>query len=103
MAVQKNATPQPKTRKVPPTPSIIELWCLRILVLCGGHRKFVEKNGVSSDEVLEAIALGEYAEKEMDRPAFVRLLKQRHMRAEKKRYDYPETLMNNLSRILGRV
>jgi len=103
MAARKKIRTRQRTETSSSGSGIIELWCLRILILCGGHRKFVEKYGVSSDEVLEAVGLGEYAEKEMDRPAFIGLLRERHRRAEQKRYDYPETLLNNLSRILGRI
>jgi len=87
----------------PRTTSMIELWCLRMLVLCGGYRKFIEKDGFSSDEVLAVLGLEEYAEQEIDRPAFIKLLKQQHLRMEREHYAYPKTLRDNLSHILDRI
>jgi len=103
MDKQKQEESQLRRSKSPHSTSMIELWCLRVLVLCGGYRKFVEKDGFSSDEVLAVLGLEEYAEQEIDRPAFIKLLKQKHLRMEKAHVTYPETLVNNLSHILDRI
>ena len=76
---------------------IIELWCLRMLVQHGGHRKFITKHSFSSDEVLSALSLDEYGEKDVDRPAFMKLLKEMHVCSEKANHTLPSNLKNNIA------
>jgi len=82
---------------------ILFLWCLRILVPCGGHRKFVEKDGFSSDEVLALLGMEEFDEQEIDKPAITKYLKLMLADAEKKKWKHHQVLTNNLSNILDRI
>jgi len=82
---------------VTPGSDVIELWCLRMLVQHGGHRKFVTKDSFSSDEVLSALSLEEYSEKDIDRPAFMKLLKEKHASAEKAAHTLPSNLQENIA------
>jgi len=70
---------------------------MRMLMLQGGHRKFITKRGFSSDEVLMALSLDEFIEKEVDRPVFIKLLRERYDAAEKAGYSLPNNLENNIA------
>jgi SpoVK/Ycf46/Vps4 family AAA+-type ATPase len=83
--------------------SIIYLWCLRMLMACGGYRKFVGQGGFSDDEVVATLGLEKYAEKDVKRSAAIKKLKQMHADAEKQSYALPRVLVDNLSRILDRI
>ncbi|MDQ6959680.1 MAG: ATP-binding protein [Mariprofundaceae bacterium] len=76
MVKQKQEEHQSGRSKSPHSTSLIELWCLRMLVLCGGYRKFVEKDGFSSDDVLTILGLEECAETlgNLDKAKLVRAL-----------------------------
>jgi len=78
---------------------IIELWCLRILLQLGGHRKFISKSGFSSDEVLAALSLEEYGEKDVDRPAFMKILKKKYELIEKIDCQLPSNLQENIGSV----
>lgn len=83
--------------------NIIYLWCLRMLVVCSGHRKFVEKDGFSSEEVLNILGLDKYTEKEVTRSTAIKQLKKMHAEAERQSFSYPRVLLNNLCHILKRI
>jgi len=83
--------------------NIIYLWSLRILLVCGGYRKFVEKTGFNSDELVSVLGLEKYAEKDVKRSAAIKKLKKMHAAAEMRRYSYPQVLQNNLTHLLERI
>jgi len=82
---------------------IIELWCLRMLVLHGGHRKFITKDGFSSDDVLVALGLDEYIDKDVDRSEFMPVLRERLEHTEKQNYALPENLARNINAVRQQV
>jgi len=83
--------------------NIMYLWCLRMLVLCSGYRRFVGKSGFSSDEVLSILGLEKYVEKDVKRAAAIKKLKQMHVDAEQQAFSYPSSLQDNLAQLLDRI
>ncbi|MDQ6982948.1 MAG: hypothetical protein Q9M08_08120, partial [Mariprofundus sp.] len=83
--------------------NIIYLWALRILIACGGHRKFVEKKCFSSDEVVAILGLEKYVERDVKHAAAIKRLKQMHADAEQHTFSYPSVLEDNLSHLLERI
>jgi len=82
---------------------ITYLWALRILVTCGGYRKFVEKKEFSSDEVVALLGLEKYAEKGVKRSCAIKTLRRMHADAEKQAFSYPPVLQDNLTHLLERI
>ncbi len=83
--------------------SILYLWCLRMLILCGGYKKFVTRNGFSDDDVLEVLHMEKYAGRAIKRSKMVRKLKEMHSQAERQRHVIPDVLQRNLSHITSRI
>jgi len=79
-----------------PSSDVIELWCLRILVLHGGHRKFVTKDSFSSDELVSTLALERYDKSKIDRQAVLKALRKKHALAEKEMHCLPVNLQKNI-------
>jgi len=79
-----------------PGSDVIELWCLRILVLHGGHRKFVTKDAFSSDELVSTLALEKYDKSKIDRQAVLKALRKKHTSAEKEMHCLPVNLQKNI-------
>ncbi|WP_161984362.1 AAA family ATPase [Mariprofundus erugo] len=83
---------------------IIELWCLRMLVCHGGHRKFIEKNGFSSDLLLTALGLDEYIDAEdVNRAECMATLRERLEYAEAQGYGLPATVASNISKLREKI
>jgi len=82
---------------------IMYLWCLRILIPCGGYRKFVEKKGFSSNETASILGLEIYTEKDVKHAAAIKKLKQMHADAEQHTFSYPPVLQDNLAHLFDRI
>jgi len=89
---QAHNTPTQMQSAKPAEKNILYLWCLRILMPCGGYRKFVEKQGFSSDEVLSILGLEKYTEKDVKRTTAIKKLKQMHADAEQRSFSYSPVL-----------
>jgi len=82
---------------------IIYLWSLRILIACGGYRKFVEKSSFNSDEIVSVLGLTRYAEKGFKRASAIKKLKKMHADTECRKYRFPAVLQDNLTHLLNRI
>jgi len=100
---QAHNTPTQTQSAKPTEKNIMYLWCLRILIPCGGHRRFVGRRGFSSDEVVSILGLETYAEKDVKRTTTIRKLKQMHADAEQHVFAYPPMLQDNLTHLLERI
>lgn len=86
---RRHSSPIQSTQQINPT---TQLWALRILVLSGGQRNFVESQGGFNDMALaQAIGLTEYLDEtnqdldELDRSQSLRILENLHAKIEKTR------------------
>ncbi len=82
---------------------IIRLWCLRMLMRCGGYRKFIKRRGFTDDDVLLALGMESYIDREIERKEALDILRRLHCEAESGRYEIPGNLRLNLPLILNRI
>ncbi|MDX8414446.1 MAG: ATP-binding protein [Mariprofundales bacterium] len=83
--------------------NILYLWCLRILIPCGGYKKFITDIGFSDDDTLDLLDMEKYAERSIKRIKIVRKLKGMHADAEKHTHTIPSALQENISHIIKRI
>ncbi|MDQ6950214.1 MAG: ATP-binding protein [Mariprofundales bacterium] len=83
--------------------NILYLWCLRILIPCGGHKKFITNIGFSDDNTLELINMEKYADRSIKRMKIVRKFKAMHTESEKHTHTIPAALQENLCHIIERI
>jgi len=83
--------------------SIAQLWCLRILMQCGAHRKFIERDGFGNDDVLMLLGMDEYIDQDIEKQDALTLLRKMQAAAESGAYSPPQVLIDNMAYILDRI
>lgn len=83
---------------------VLRLWLLRILVVLGAHREFIQDFGFNDDAVADAIGLGHWTDlsrKSFDKTAVQAELRQLHKKAEKELSGalLPACLRSNVERL----
>lgn len=79
--------------------SLIGLWCLRLLVIAKGHKFFITKRGFSDDDILNAIGLGAYVDKEPKPRVAHKLIKEQFERASQRLMRSSGQLQKNLAQL----